>query len=320
MCEISFIIPNYTNDLKYVEACYNALVSNNHLNEISEIIVIDNNSSSEIFNKITEIAAKYDNFHIVHLEENKGTGYARNLGIKIAKGNYIYFVDNDDLIVPTTILKMLNHIKKYDLDLIFCNTADIINEKIMFSPFSLINFYNINSYKMNININEYSNLLWGWACWRFLLNKNFLINNNIQFNNNSIAEDVFFTAKLYSKMKNIGVINDIGYLHRVGTGISQNVHTESHFIICVNAFEYVLKKYNLSHIVYYQILYNELINGIFINEITVKEYKNIVCNVLELVPKKVYDTLLPLFRELYSCVLNEDEQSFNNFKNILKKG
>lgn len=319
MYKISFIIPNYNNKLEYIKECYNSIVENKELMEICEIIVVDNNSNKKIFNKIQNLSNKHSNFKVIKLSENEGTGFARNLGIDFAKGEYIYFVDNDDKIIPKTILKMLKLIEENNLDVIFCDTRDLINNKILVPKFTHINYFNIeNDELLNINKEDYPNIMYGWACWRFLINRDFIIKNNIKFDEGSVAEDVYFTSLLYKNMQKIGIIKDIGYLHRVGVGITKNQHNKEYFEKCVNIFKDILENYKYHNILYYHILYLELINGLLIKNITVKEYKDIIFDIIQLIPNDILINLYVPYKNLYECVIEEDEETFNSFKTIFK--
>ena len=91
---ISIIIPVY-NVEKYLEDCLNSVVNQTYKN--LEIILIDDGSTDNS-GKICDLYAKKDNRIVVIHKENAGVSSARNVGLKIAKGLYIGFVDPDDYI------------------------------------------------------------------------------------------------------------------------------------------------------------------------------------------------------------------------------
>ncbi len=94
MPEISVIIPVY-NAEKYLEECVNSVREQTFSN--IEIILIDD-SSTDSSPEILVRLAEQDNRIRVFRKENGGAGYARNLGLKKARGNYIAFVDADDFV------------------------------------------------------------------------------------------------------------------------------------------------------------------------------------------------------------------------------
>lgn len=101
---VSVIIPIY-NVEDYLPECLESLLSQTYQN--LEIILVDDGSSDrsgEIANRF----AKQDNrIRVIH-KENGGVSSARNAGIEAAQGEYIYFVDPDDYVMPDIIAKMVN--------------------------------------------------------------------------------------------------------------------------------------------------------------------------------------------------------------------
>lgn len=94
MAEVSVIIPVY-NVEKYLVKCLDSVV-NQTLKDI-EIICIDDGSSDNSLNILKDYAAKDSRF-VILMQKNLGAASARTKGMKIAKGNYIGFVDSDDWI------------------------------------------------------------------------------------------------------------------------------------------------------------------------------------------------------------------------------
>lgn len=68
---------------------------------------------------------KFKKIKITHLEENKGQTYARNIAIESAKGEYLAFIDTDDMIAPDYVETLLNAIKTYNTDVINFDWIDM---------------------------------------------------------------------------------------------------------------------------------------------------------------------------------------------------
>jgi glycosyltransferase involved in cell wall biosynthesis len=111
---VSVIIPVY-NVENYVKKCIDSVLVQRGV--IFEIILVDDGSTDGSPQICDEYAQKYDNITVIH-KENKGLGLARNSGLDIAKGEYIFFIDSDDWIAEDT----LNNVFK----LAKCNNADIV--------------------------------------------------------------------------------------------------------------------------------------------------------------------------------------------------
>ena len=95
MRKVSIIVPVYNSE-KYLSKCLDSLV-NQTLEDI-EIIVIDDKSQDKSKEIINEYYAKQTKKIVpIFFEKNKGQGYARNVGIDRANGEYIIFVDSDSI-------------------------------------------------------------------------------------------------------------------------------------------------------------------------------------------------------------------------------
>ncbi|MCB0473733.1 MAG: glycosyltransferase family 2 protein [Flavobacteriaceae bacterium] len=102
---ISVIIPCY-NVTSYIDECLDSIMSQIHPN--IEIICIDNNSSDQTYRSIQNYKARYPDFNLKLIKEKKpGASAARNTGLTIAKGDWIQFLDADDLLLPTKISHQL---------------------------------------------------------------------------------------------------------------------------------------------------------------------------------------------------------------------
>lgn len=107
--KISVIIPSYNPD-KYLYECINSLYNQDLPATLWEIIIILNGNISLYKNKVeTEIRKKPDNINISLIcTEISGVSNARNLGLDNAKGEYICFIDDDDIVSPSYLKELLS--------------------------------------------------------------------------------------------------------------------------------------------------------------------------------------------------------------------
>ena len=123
MPKISIIIPAY-NAEKYINECIDSILRNsqNSLNQ-TEIIIINDGSTDHTLEKL-EKYKEYKNIHI-YTTKNQGVSAARNYGIKLAKGNWITFIDADDKVTEGFIDEHINKLADNTL----LKTTVLTNEK-----------------------------------------------------------------------------------------------------------------------------------------------------------------------------------------------
>lgn len=113
---VSIIIPCF-NVEEYISECLKSCYNQSY--EHIEIICVDNNSQD---NTYTILRNEESKGKIIFLEEKRlGASAARNLGLSVASGEWIQFLDADDLLCPDKILHQLELVKKYKCDLVYAN-------------------------------------------------------------------------------------------------------------------------------------------------------------------------------------------------------
>jgi glycosyltransferase involved in cell wall biosynthesis len=114
---LSMIIPVYNTE-KYLEECLDSCLSQDLPYEDYEIICINDGSIDGSLDILRGYEARYPNIIVID-QPNGGVSAARNVGIDIAKGDYVWFIDSDDLIRSNS-LKML-------LELVQQTTCDVLS-------------------------------------------------------------------------------------------------------------------------------------------------------------------------------------------------
>jgi teichuronic acid biosynthesis glycosyltransferase TuaG len=113
---VSIITPTYNSE-KFISASIQSVQAQTHCNW--ELIIIDdcsNDKTLEIVNKALQLDSR---INLYSLDKNEGTGAARNIGVANSKGNYIAFLDSDDLWMPNKLESQLNFMKKNNLPFTF---------------------------------------------------------------------------------------------------------------------------------------------------------------------------------------------------------
>ena len=120
--KLSVIIPIYKVE-EYLPRCLDSLV-NQSLEEI-ELICINDGSPDNSINILKDYRKKYGDKIVIVDKQNEGVWRGRKDGIKIAKGEYIGFVDSDDYIKPGYAKKLYSAAKKSDSDIVVCGFSRI---------------------------------------------------------------------------------------------------------------------------------------------------------------------------------------------------
>lgn len=119
MCKISVIIPVY-NAEPYIRQCLQSVIRQTCRN--LEILVIDDGSTDRSA-KICRELSLTDNRIQVYGQKNGGVSRARNHGLEIAAGEYIFFLDSDDAIHPLLLEEMMEQVRLQHAEMVFCNLA-----------------------------------------------------------------------------------------------------------------------------------------------------------------------------------------------------
>ena len=128
--KLSIIVPvyNMASDKK-LEYCMDSLV--NQTVEDYEIIAVDDCSTDNSFAILQDYERRFPGkVHAIHSEVNKHQGGAKNIGLKVAKGDWIGFIDSDDWITPDMYRKLIERAEETGADLVGCDYC-LTNEHSM---------------------------------------------------------------------------------------------------------------------------------------------------------------------------------------------
>lgn len=129
MVKLSIIIPYYKT-YELTEKLLKELYIQN--NKEVEIILIDDGCDDKRLDTFKYLHC-LNNLHIIH-KKNGGVSSARNKGLEKAQGQYIAFIDSDDMIMPNYIETLLNLIDTRNEDIIYFNWLDVNTNEIVRHP------------------------------------------------------------------------------------------------------------------------------------------------------------------------------------------
>lgn len=190
---VSIVIPIYKVE-QYIENCIKSVVAQTYKN--IEVILVDDgtpdNSVSIAEKVLVESGLNYKTIH----QENRGQGKARNAGLEVANGEWVYFLDSDDLILPCTIEHMINCIAD-DIDFVFSKFRGVRSVEEITSDCNLgiAKIYDAKDLQKNFLIRSVIVLAPGT-----LYRKSFLTDNNLKFEKIPWSEDQHFIWRVLAFM------------------------------------------------------------------------------------------------------------------------
>lgn len=201
---ISVIVPVY-NVEEYLEECLES-IRNQTYQDIEVILV--NDGSTDTSKEICERFCKVDSrFRLIN-QENQGQSVARNRGVKESIGEYIMFVDSDD-VINTSVLEVLLPYMKTDVDIVECRSS-INKEEFFLNRTSTIVFEG-NAKKALLNCIAFKEVKF---CAFTKLYRREIV-EKIPFLEGYIYEDVFTGINYLKQIRKIVVVDYIGYYYRV---------------------------------------------------------------------------------------------------------
>jgi len=244
--KVSVIIPVYNTE-KYLHECLDSVIKQT-LKEI-EIICVNDGSTDGSLSILDEYAAR-DNRIIVITQENKGAGVARNTGLEIARGEYLYFLDSDDLLKLSMLKKLYKGAIKSDADITICNYKkyNVQLKRYFKSPFD--NRNNRFPAKESFSFDDIPGKLFkvmNNETWNKLFNKKFIMSNSIRFQELKSTNDLLFTWCAIIASRKINFINKKLMTHREldNNNIqSKNDNNPLDFYYACNSFKDYLIKNN----------------------------------------------------------------------------
>ena len=200
---VSIIIPIY-NVEKYITKCIDSIIKQDYKN--LEIILVNDGSKDNSL-KICEKYKKMDNRIVLINKENGGVSSARNEGLKIAKGEYISFVDGDDFLEPDFVSYMLNIIIKYNCDIAISKNCfrDDKEKQILKDKVNIYDSKDTLSLLLSMRINV--------GCWNKMYKKSAI--NNLSFDEKQFyGEGLLFISTVAQKIKKSAIFERKIYHYR----------------------------------------------------------------------------------------------------------
>lgn len=216
--KVSVIIPVYNTEA-YVEDAVRSIL-NQTLKDIEVIVINDGSTDNSL--AIVERLALQDNRINVYSQGNQGLSVTRNIGIIKAKGEYLYFMDSDDILATDAFEKCYSECVDKKLDFIFFDAdsffennavsldldykrTHLFEERRVYSGIEMLyGMLKEKKYRASVCLN--------------LIKRKFLEKCSLSFYPRIIHEDELFTATMYLKAKRVSCVHSVFYHRRVRQG------------------------------------------------------------------------------------------------------
>jgi len=316
-CLISVIIPVY-NVEKYVERCLDSVINQTYKN--LEIILIDDGSTDNS-GKICDEYVKKDNRIIVVHKENGGVSSARNIGIELANGDYIGFVDSDDYIEKEMYENLFNNLIKYNVDISMCNYYIEKNSKKTFHKHDIKDILLINNkaeFFELLNSNYYKGFLWN-KLFKAEVIKKFKLKNDIH-----VCEDLLLVSQIADFSNSFCFDNKClyNYVMRENSAIFGKINEKTFSVL--DAYKQIINivsGYNEQLAINYELEYfkwkNDLIKGYKFEDITKK--KNLEEENKKLYRKLIKSGNIKINKKIKITIRYKFYNIYNNIRKIYHK-
>lgn len=274
--KLSIIIPMY-NAEKYIGICLDSILNSNLLKEEYEIVIVNDGSQDESPEIAQDYASRYSN--VTYLtQENQGQSTARNYGIKICKGEYVWCVDADDKLISEQLQNIILALDKYNhLDIlavqlqnateddhyldIECTQPLVVHNKIISGVEAVISGYIPSS-----------------IC-ALIVRRELFVENDVFFVKGITHQDVELTYRLMPHAKYVMFSDIIPYLyiyHPNSTSKSlvpeKKIKYIKDDIYIIKSFQKLALSFKHDNLMLYNVIYNQSQNVLF--SLVYSLYKN----------------------------------------------
>ena len=224
--QISIIIPLY-NVEKYINICIHSILNQGLDSKDYEILIINDGSTDNSLNVVKKFEQKYYNI-FVYTQKNEGVGSARNKGVSLAKGKYVYFLDPDDYLAENVLKTIIYHADTHNVDIL-----TFISEGTTSSNINKSKTENRSSLKINTvssGIEYIGEKVFKNEVWWYIINREFLEISKVHFIHGRWMEDAIFTVSLLLKANKVAYLPLDVHRHLKVAGSAMTSKEPGHYL------------------------------------------------------------------------------------------
>lgn len=209
---ISVIVPVF-NVENYIDECLKSIIAQTY--EDIEILCIDDCTLDNSINIVKKYMHLDPRVRLINHPQNRGLGGARNTGIRQAKGEYIVFVDSDDILREDMLEKCYAAITSHDVDAVVCGLMQlsVANDRTPHSSFHTLQKTESRVYHIDGHKERLTNM---WpSAWNKLYKTSIIREYNCVFPEKLLYEDHYFFYNYFAHVRAFYYISDPLYIYRV---------------------------------------------------------------------------------------------------------
>jgi poly(ribitol-phosphate) beta-N-acetylglucosaminyltransferase len=201
---VSVVVPVF-NPGREIEACIASLDGQTLPSEAYEVIYVDDGSTDGTSERLDGLEATSPNVRVIHLAPSGAPGRPRNVGLDAALGRYVYFVDSDDAIAPSTLERMTGAAERHDADVVLGKhaSASLARGQAMFGR-----------NRRDMTLRSTPSLIDSSLAPNKLFRLAFLRDAGIRFPEGwRLMEDQYFVLRAYFRARRISLLADQTYYY-----------------------------------------------------------------------------------------------------------
>lgn len=204
---VSVIVPTH-NVGHWVRECLSSILEDQDVD--FEVIVVDDNSTDDTRQIVSAIAVDDDRLRLVR-SIGSGGAQARNLGVELARGEYIVFCDGDDLVPRGAYARMLSRARETGADMVVGNFIKFWSTRTWRPTRRWPEF---DEDRVGVTLLDAVSLIRNRACWNRMFRRQFWVDERIYFPSVPRSNDIVPMTKALVSAKRIDVITEDVYLYR----------------------------------------------------------------------------------------------------------
>ena len=210
---LSIIIPVF-NVEKYIGTCLDSIYRQGLSDKDFEVIVVNDGSTDNSMKAIEEIQGHHDNIQIIH-QNHVGPSVCRNAGMEMANGDYVLFVDSDDLLMDNGLSMLLRKARETAADMVVADFMRLNDDEITsVYDAQLTDTHVVDKSGLDYYVEDYDPGV-GSFIWRILYRRSFLNRHHIRLMPGVYYEDIPFLQECLLKAQRVIGIHLLYYIYRI---------------------------------------------------------------------------------------------------------